>query len=483
MSTAAGFGLSSICGLFYGPVHSLLPFILLGIGVDDAFVIVNAFNRERKEPRAAENNEDIAKRCARALARAGASITVTSATDLVAFGISSSSSLPALASFCAFAAISIFFLWLFASTFFTATLVIDERRQRDNRRECLCCLTRKNVTEQEEDNGFEEGLISRYFRNYHGPRILSGVGKAVVLVLFSGLLGFGIWGALNLTVEDSERAFIPQDSYLTAYIEAADEFYPTTGIDLFTVFEGSSDIYEKRDLLAKLDERLTGLSEGPPFIAEPASESAYRNVMTGLAVYLSTSGTSAIGNVTLGEDAWPTTETDFVTTLKNYATFGAPGEKYARDVSYSEDGTQIDAFQVKSEYVRLTKLNAGEIIDDADRQIEAMDETRKLIQSWDDLPEAFPYSEKFITIEGFKIIKRELFLNVGLAIAAVGVIVFFTVASPVTALLITLNVAFCIIEILGFMNAFGIVIDSVSVINIVLAVGLSVDYSAHVGHR
>merc|ERR1712079_181324 len=28
----------------------------------------------------------------------------------------------------------------------------------------------------------------------------------------------------------------------------------------------------------------------------------------------------------------------------------------------------------------------------------------------------------------------------------------------------------------------GIVIDSVSVINIVLAVGLSVDYSAHVGH-
>mmetsp|Transcript_14476 Transcript_14476/g.19315 ORF Transcript_14476/g.19315 Transcript_14476/m.19315 type:complete len:139 (+) Transcript_14476:101-517(+) len=32
------------------------------------------------------------------------------------------------------------------------------------------------------------------------------------------------------------------------------------------------------------------------------------------------------------------------------------------------------------------------------------------------------------------------------------------------------------------MFAAGIVIDSVSVINIVLAVGLSVDYSAHIGH-
>jgi len=36
LSTAAGFGVSSLLGLFFGPVHSLLPFILLGIGVDDA---------------------------------------------------------------------------------------------------------------------------------------------------------------------------------------------------------------------------------------------------------------------------------------------------------------------------------------------------------------------------------------------------------------------------------------------------------------
>lgn len=44
------------------------------------------------------------------------------------------------------------------------------------------------------------------------------------------------------------------------------------------------------------------------------------------------------------------------------------------------------------------------------------------------------------------------------------------------------NDGFCIIEILVFMYALGIVIDSVSIINIVLAVGLSVDFSAHVGH-
>lgn len=90
--------------------------------------------------------------------------------------------------------------------------------------------------------------------------------------------------------------------------------------------------------------------------------------------------------------------------------------------------------------------------------------------------------EDFLTIEGFKIIQQELFQNVGLAILAVAVIVFFTIGSFVTSLLITINVAFAIIEILGFMYSAGVVIDSVAVINMVLAVGLTVDYSAHVGH-
>lgn len=479
ISISAGFSISSAFGLFFGPVHSLLPFILLGIGVDDAFVIVNAFNRERNVPRSQEDNDSIVKRTSRSLARAGASITVTSLTDLVAFAISSSSGLPALASFCAYASICIFFLWLFASTFFSACLVLDERRQRDNRREFLCCLTRKKEIEEEDDNIFEEGFVSRYFRKYHAPAILSPVGKALTLLIFAGLVGFGFYGTLNLSVEDSQRSFVPSGSYLNDYLSATDQYFPSEGVDLFFVFEGQSAIYDSRQELAELDSRLSGKSQSPPYIAEPVSEEAYRNVMTGLYDYLVINGSEGLGNVTLGEDGWPTNEDDFIDLLESYTSFSSPGAVYARDLSMSEDGT-LQAIRVKSEYVRLTKNNNGDVIDDADRQIEAMDATRDMVASWSDLPPAFPYSAKFLTVEGFKIIKRELFQNVILALVAVGIIVLVTVASPVTALLITVAVGCCIVEILGFMYALGIVIDSVSVINITLAVGLSVDYSAHV---
>ena len=480
LSTVAGFGFSSLCGLFFGPVHALLPFVLLGIGVDDAFVIVNAFNRERKVSRVSEDNEALVVRSARSLARAGASITVTSATDLVAFSISSSSALPALASFCAYAAISIFFLWFFSATFFTAALVLDERRQRDNRKEFFCCITRSG--EIEEDTAYEEGRLSHYFRRYHAPAILSRKGKAIILLVFSGLLAFGIFGTMNLSVEDTERKFIPPDSYFNDYLDAADEYFPEQGIDLYITFEGSENIYAERQSLAELDTRLTGLSTAPPYIAEPVSEEAYRNVMDGFAEFLVNFGTEAIGGAPLGDDNWPMTEPDFVSTLAQYASFTGPGAQYARDVAFSLDGTELNAIRVQAEYIKLVKVENGEIIDDADKLIDAMDSTRAMVDSWDDLPPAFPHSDKFLVIEGFKIIRKELFQNAGLALLAVGIIVYCTVASPVTALLITVNVAFCIVEILGFMYAAEVVIDSVSVINIVLAVGLSVDYSAHIGH-
>ena len=94
------------------------------------------------------------------------------------------------------------------------------------------------------------------------------------------------------------------------------------------------------------------------------------------------------------------------------------------------------------------------------------------------------YEQYFLSLHSnfLSCFRRELFTNVLLAFVAVAVIVLFTIASPVTSFLVTLNVAFCIIEILGFMYFLNIAIDSVSVINIVLAVGLSIDYSAHIGH-
>ena len=43
LAIAASMGISQLFGWKYTPVHTVLPFVLLGLGVDDSFVIMNAF--------------------------------------------------------------------------------------------------------------------------------------------------------------------------------------------------------------------------------------------------------------------------------------------------------------------------------------------------------------------------------------------------------------------------------------------------------
>ena len=52
----------------------------------------------------------------------------------LAFAIPSTSALPALASFCAYTSINIFFLWVLVATFFVTMVVLDDQRHRSNRR-------------------------------------------------------------------------------------------------------------------------------------------------------------------------------------------------------------------------------------------------------------------------------------------------------------------------------------------------------------
>merc|ERR1719343_241021 len=133
----------------------------------------------------------------------------------------------------------------------------------------------------------------------------------------------------------------------------------------------------------------------------------------------------------------------------------------------------------------MNRVVDGRLIVDADRAIEVMDELREACESWNDLPggSAMPYAYTFLSWETFRIIKKEMYLNAGLCLAAVFVITLVLIAHPVTAVLVFLVVVMTVVDILGCMNMWGLAIDNVSVIQLVISVGLCIDYAAHVGHN
>ena len=85
----AGFGLAMWCRVPFVSMVGVLPFLVLGIGIDDMFIMVDELDRQ---PRGM-SKIDIIKTV---MARSGATVTMTTVTDLVAFAVSTSTQFAAI---------------------------------------------------------------------------------------------------------------------------------------------------------------------------------------------------------------------------------------------------------------------------------------------------------------------------------------------------------------------------------------------------
>ena len=84
-------GIASVLNYPYTLVHAILPFLCLGIGIDDMFVIIQCLNNVKRTSSRDISIEDL---MADTMAHAGVSITVTSVTDVVAFGVGYFTNMP-----------------------------------------------------------------------------------------------------------------------------------------------------------------------------------------------------------------------------------------------------------------------------------------------------------------------------------------------------------------------------------------------------
>ncbi|CAM9133803.1 unnamed protein product, partial [Hapterophycus canaliculatus] len=488
LSIAFSIGLAAYLGFFYTPLHTVLPFILLGLGVDDSFVICNSFGRT--DPR-----KSIPERMREGLGHAGVSITVTSITDIVAFLISATTVLPALSSFCVYSALGVMALYILQarqrqttkSTLFVAFVVYDTRRQEAGRLDCCCCIKTKYmdnrpsaVTESKIGSAGEwdpamgeRGRLEKFAANTYAPLLSKKPFKALVIIVFGVIFAICCFGATKLGVDDTDEAFIPDGSYLIDTNNAKDEYFGGVGADVEIVTE-DIDYFSMQAELADVSAKLTGFGDNKsPYIQDPATSGTFFSWFDDLIVYAEVEGVATLVPSTSfdGEYTVFSDEAEFQSTLEAFLA-SPDGLPYTSSVIMEDDGT-IRAASILSEY-------SGKINGDAAKQVDAMVDLRDLVDEWNF--EAFPWSSAYFDWENFQIIYKELFQGLGLCLAAVFLLTLILLAHPLTAGLVFLMVTFTIVDVLGIMYFWGLAIDTVAVINLVLAVGLSVDYAAHIAH-
>uniref|UniRef100_A0A3Q3X268 SSD domain-containing protein n=1 Tax=Mola mola TaxID=94237 RepID=A0A3Q3X268_MOLML len=130
LSVAAGLGLCSLLGLSF---NAVLPFLALGIGVDDMFLLAHSFTE-------AGSNIPLKERTGDCLRRTGTSVALTSINNMIAFFMAALVPIPALRAFSLQAAIVVVFNFAMVLLIFPAILSLDLHRREDKRLDVLCCL-------------------------------------------------------------------------------------------------------------------------------------------------------------------------------------------------------------------------------------------------------------------------------------------------------------------------------------------------------
>lgn len=113
---------------------------------------------------------------------------------------------------------------------------------------------------------------------------------------------------------------------------------------------------------------------------------------------------------------------------------------------------------------------------------ETMTKVRSDMQNFFKNAKVFPYSFNFLYWEEVGIIDFELIRNLCICGGVICGIIAILIPNVRIAIVVILNIAISVVEILGLLYWWGVTISGVSTIYILISVGLCVDYSAHIAH-
>ena len=192
-------------------IAEVIPFLVLAIGVDNIFLIVHSFDQQDK-------TESVDVQMAKALEKIGPNILITALSEAAAFLAGSIVPMPAVSSFSLYAAVAIFVDFILQMTCFIAFLSLNEQRVRANRVD-LVPFIKVKVEDEEPRSSLLESFFSRYL--VPTPQKVSV--RISLLLLYFLLMVFSISGLFRLEMGLDQKLALPNDSYLIPYFNDISE--------------------------------------------------------------------------------------------------------------------------------------------------------------------------------------------------------------------------------------------------------------------
>eukprot|EP00304_Pavlova_gyrans_P007329 CAMPEP_0206036456 /NCGR_PEP_ID=MMETSP1466-20131121/2767_1 /ASSEMBLY_ACC=CAM_ASM_001126 /TAXON_ID=44452 /ORGANISM="Pavlova gyrans, Strain CCMP608" /LENGTH=898 /DNA_ID=CAMNT_0053410931 /DNA_START=64 /DNA_END=2760 /DNA_ORIENTATION=- len=479
LALAAGFGIAAAAGTPFPPIVPLLPLIVLGVQLDGVIIMVDFLNHE-------DPAGDLPTRLGAAFSEAGPAILLTTCTTVVAFAVGSQVDLPAVTSFCIYAACAFTVSMFSTFTFFLSVLVLDERRLIAGRvsffpcvraagcPSCPCSLhdpTDPAITKgpsMDKPAHERHGPIQRFVRDTYAPTLLKPPVAATVVAVFVILGALSAAGAPFLDLGLDNADVVPDDSFLKTTFEFEQTTFGGSRIGADIVVRNAS--FSDRRTMELIRDSIAEMRRQDYVVVVPRQSVWHAQYSD----WLKSNGKD--------DDLGRKEYTDKLGTFLDKDRFARFREQVAcedpppltRNVDSLDDDDCKDPVAVRY-FITIKRPISNEGLDAIARrnELEAMLTRRGL--------DGFIHSVIFLTDEFDTVIWEVVLSNMGFACLSIFVIViFFT--PPVVAAWITVCVASIYVDLFGVLYMLRIPLNGVSFTCLVMSVGLSVDYCVHLSH-
>ncbi|KAI9030088.1 patched family-domain-containing protein [Phycomyces nitens] len=497
-------------------IAEVIPFLVLAVGVDNIFILCHEYERRLQ----LKTEESIEERAAKTLGKMGPSILLSSLSETIAFGLGTLVTMPAVSSFAIVASLAVFVDFVLQVTCFVSCMVLDARRTESKRIDCIPCIS-VNAPETLE----KEGWLEWFTNNYYVPVILHPKARYPICLSFLGLFMFCLALVPQLPLGLDQRIALPSDSYLVNYFDDLSNYF-NVGPPVYFVVQGNlTDKVVQKKVCGRFstcnEHSIANVLEQErkrpetSFIGEPTSvwidDFLYwlspnlgccrfkkTSIQKQSPVKLSLMSSFEKPQREMcgewdDEDSCEDCKADWKANMDTLPEGEQFMELYDLWISRVPDescplagkaayGDAIvaspDKVSIETSHFRTfhTPLRTQEDF------IEAYGSARRIAKDLQDELglEVYPYSVFYIFFEQYTYIVTMAVQLLTLAILSIFVVTSTLLGSIRSGLLVMLVVIMILVDVIGVMTIWGISLNAVSLVNLVICVGISVEFCCHI---
>ncbi|XP_069953395.1 patched domain-containing protein 3-like isoform X2 [Cherax quadricarinatus] len=469
LACAASFGFLIYLGVEFIGINMASPFLMLGIGIDDTFVMLAAWRRTRLQ-------DSVQERMAHTFAEAAVSITITSLTDMISFFVGAITPFPCVQIFCLYTGTAVLVTYAWHITFFGGCLALAGFMEKEQRHG-ITCRKIKPLSEAVDDGccyrTFCTGGISEadpwnpidnkphafmvFFRDYVARFLNIPAIKALVIMVFLMYLMVACWGCTMVKEGLERRRLSRDDSYSVHFYDSEDKYFREYPYRIQVAITGDvtySDPETQKELMA-LHKKFEGLSYSGGALYTESWLRAWLGFLERNQEYL---------------DINITSEADFCAHLKELYLSG-PANPFAQDVKFNENSTRIIASRFIVQTYKILDANADKDMMEAFRKVASDSKFNVTV-----------FNPFFIYFDQYVLVRTTSIQAICLAAGIMMVVSLIFIPNPLCSLWVAFSIVSIEIGVVGYMTLWGVNLDSISMINLIMCIGFSVDFSAHISY-